>query len=197
MEQRITAITLGVSNLANAKRFYVDGLGWKPAYEDKEIIFFQAGGMVFALFLRDKLAEDFHAGARPFGRAPISLGYSVREKSEVAPLMKRAADAGATILAPAQEKSWGGHSGYFADPDGFAWEIAWNPGWPLTAASNFAEGGRKPRAEGRFVRLLVGAGRARWPSSCRNSSRQNNSSRPRSSRPQRFFSNRDCPAQRA
>ena len=61
MEQRISIVTLGVKNLAVSRRFYVDGLSWKPVYEDKEIIFFQTGGMVFALFLRDKLAEDFQA----------------------------------------------------------------------------------------------------------------------------------------
>lgn len=70
MEQRISIVTLGVKNLAVSRRFYVDGLGWKPVYEDKEIIFFQTGGMVFALFLRDKLAEDFQANPAAFGRAP-------------------------------------------------------------------------------------------------------------------------------
>jgi catechol-2,3-dioxygenase len=73
MDQRISIITLGVKNLAASRRFYVDGLGWKPVYENKEIIFFQTGGMVFALFLRDKLAEDFQANPAMFGRAPMAL----------------------------------------------------------------------------------------------------------------------------
>lgn len=131
MEQRISLVTLGVKDLITSKRFYVDGLGWKPAFHNEEIIFFQAGGMIFALFLRNKLAEDFQADPSAFGRAGMSLAYNVRAKSEVDPLMKQAATAGATILKPAQEASWGGYSGYFADPDGFAWEIAWNPGWRL------------------------------------------------------------------
>lgn len=131
MDQRISIVTLGVKDLRTSKRFYSDGLGWKPAFENEEIIFFQAGGMIFALFLRDKLAEDFHADAATFGRPPMSLAYNVRTKGEVNPLIKRAAAAGATILKPAQEASWGGYSGYFADPDGFAWEVAWNPAWPL------------------------------------------------------------------
>jgi uncharacterized protein len=131
MEQRVSIVTLGVKDLAAAKRFYVDGLGWKPVYEDKEIVFFQTGGMVFALFLRDKLAEDFEADPATFGRAPMSLAYNVRAKSEVDPLLKRAAAAGGTILKHAREASWGGYSGYFADPDGFAWEVAWNPSWRL------------------------------------------------------------------
>lgn len=131
MEQRITLVTLGVKNLAAARRFYVQGLGWKPAQENDEIVFFQAGGMVFALFLRDKLAEDLHVPPHSFGSSAFALAYNVREKKEVDPLLKRASEAGATILTPAREASWGGYSGYFADPDGFAWEIAWNPGWTL------------------------------------------------------------------
>jgi predicted lactoylglutathione lyase len=131
MEQRISAITLGVQDLGISKRFYVDGLGWKPVHQDREIVFFQAGGMVFALFLRNQLATDLQADPATFGRAAVALAYNVRAKSEVDPLLKKAAAAGATILRPARPASWGGYSGYFADPDGFAWEVAWNSGWPL------------------------------------------------------------------
>jgi uncharacterized protein len=129
MEQRISLVTLGVKDLAVSKRFYVDGLGWKPVFQNNEIIFFQTGGMIFALFLRDKLAEDFQTDPETFGRAAMSLAYNVRAKSEVDLLLKQAATAGAEILKPAREASWGGYSGYFADPDGFAWEVAWNPVW--------------------------------------------------------------------
>ena len=132
MEQRISIVTLGVKNLVVSRRFYVDGLGWKPVYEDKEIIFFQTGGMAFALFLRDKLAEDFQANPAAFGRASMALAYNVRTKNEVDPLMRLAEAAGATVLKPARQATWGGYSGYFADPDGFAWEIAWNPNWRMT-----------------------------------------------------------------
>ena len=131
MEQRISLVTLGVKDLVASKQFYVDGLGWKPVFQNQEIIFFQVGGMIFALFLRDKLAEDFQTDPAAFGRACMSLAYNVREKSEVDPLMKHAASAGATILRSARQACWGGYSGYFADPDGFAWEVAWNPGWRL------------------------------------------------------------------
>lgn len=131
MDQRISIVTLGVRDLAASKHFYVDGLGWKPVYEDKEIIFFQTGGMIFALFLRDKLAEDFEADPSSLGRAAMALAYNVLSRDEVDPVMKRAQDFGARILKPARQASWGGYSGYFADPDGFAWEIAWNPNWPL------------------------------------------------------------------
>src|SRR5580704_12572179 len=133
MEQRLSLLTLGVKDLARSKRFYADGLGWKPVYEDKQIVFFQAGGMVFALFLTMELAKDFNGDSASFGRAPIAMGYNVRTKEEVDPLISRALSAGATILKPARDAVWGGYSGYFADPDGFAWEIAWNPAWKLEA----------------------------------------------------------------
>lgn len=133
MEQRISLVTLGVKNLGISRRFYVDGLGWKPGFENEEIIFFQTGGMIFALFLRDHLATELKADPAGFGRAPMTLAYNVRTKSEVDPLIQRAVAAGATILLPGRAASWGGYSGYFADPDGFAWEVAWNPGWRLAS----------------------------------------------------------------
>jgi uncharacterized protein len=131
MDQRISAVTLGVKDLAFSKKFYVNGLGWKPVFENSEIIFFQTGGMIFALFLRDQLAGDFGADPKSYGRAPMSLGYNVRTRSEVDSLIQSAQSAGGTLLSRASEKSWGGYSGYFADPDGFAWEVAWNPAWPM------------------------------------------------------------------
>jgi uncharacterized protein len=131
MDQRISVVTLGVKDLVKSRRFYADGLGWKPAFENKEIVFFQTGGMVFALFLRDELAADFQGDSREFGTPPIALGYNVRSQGEADPLMARAAAAGATILKPPRKASWGGYSGYFADPDGFAWEVAWNPVWVM------------------------------------------------------------------
>ena len=95
MEQRMSLLTLGVKDLARSKRFYADGLGWRPAYEDKQIVFFQAGGLVFALFLAAELAKDFNADSASFGRAPIAMGYNVRTKEEVDPLITRALSAGA------------------------------------------------------------------------------------------------------
>jgi catechol 2,3-dioxygenase-like lactoylglutathione lyase family enzyme len=83
MDQRISLITLGVRDLAASKKFYVEGLGWKPAFENKEIIFFQAGGLIFALFLRDELARDFNADPATLGRSAMALAYNVRTKSEV------------------------------------------------------------------------------------------------------------------
>lgn len=132
-DQRVSVLTLGVRDLAASRKFYVQGLGWKPAFENSDIIFFQTGGMVFALFARDQLAADFDADPSSFGRPPCSLGYNVRTKGEVDPLLAHAASAGAKVLKPPMQQPWGGYSGYFADPDGFAWEVAWNPFWPIAA----------------------------------------------------------------
>jgi len=107
MDQRVSVVTLGVQDLGTSKRFYVDGFGRKPVYENKEIIFFQTGGMVFALFLRDHLAADFQADPATFGRAPMALAYNVRAKSEANPLIQRAAAAGATIPKATQRSSLG------------------------------------------------------------------------------------------
>jgi uncharacterized protein len=133
MEQRISLITLGVKSLEASKKFYAEGFGWKPAFESKEIIFFQTSGMIFALFPREELAADFQGDAAEFGRAAMALAYNVRAKNEVNPLIERAVAAGAKLLKPAKEAVWGGYSGYFSDPDGFAWEIAWNPHWQIAA----------------------------------------------------------------
>lgn len=133
MEQRISLITLGVKDLATSRRFYIEGLGWKPAFENNEIIFFQTGGMIFALFLRDQLVADINADPASFGRAAMAIAYNVRAKNEVDPMIQRAAAAGAKILKAPVQASWGGYSGYFADPDGFAWEVAWNPQWQIAA----------------------------------------------------------------
>ena len=94
MEQRISLVTLGVKSLPISKQFYVDGLGWKPGFENEEIIFFQTGGTIFALFLRDHLATELKADPGAFGRAPMTLAYNVRTKSEVDPIIQRAVAAG-------------------------------------------------------------------------------------------------------
>jgi uncharacterized protein len=143
MEQRISVVTLGVRDLGVSRSFYVEGLGWKPAFENEEIVFFQTGGMIFGLYGRDQLAADCQVDPATFGRAPVALAYNVRAKNEVNPVMERAVAAGATVLKAPREASWGGYSGYFADPDGFAWEVAWNPAWRLMADGSveFGPGG--------------------------------------------------------
>jgi uncharacterized protein len=131
MDQRISAVTLGVADLARSLRFYRDGLGWEPALCTDEIVFFQMPGLVFALYPRPALAADAGLPESAMGVGGIALAYNVRSREEVDAFLSRAASAGARRLSPAQDKVWGGYSGYFADPDGHPWDVAWNPHWPI------------------------------------------------------------------
>jgi catechol 2,3-dioxygenase-like lactoylglutathione lyase family enzyme len=132
MEQRISVITLGVANLARSRRFYEHGLGWQASSCGNErITFFQAGGMVLALYSRTALAQDAHLPIDGTGFGGITLAYNVRQYEDVDAVLAEAQAAGATILKPAEETDWGGYSGYFADPDGYPWEVVWNPHWEL------------------------------------------------------------------
>jgi catechol 2,3-dioxygenase-like lactoylglutathione lyase family enzyme len=137
MHPRIDLITLGVPDLDEARRFYLDGLGWEPVLEVAgEVSFIQVGhGRVLALFGADDLVDDIGGG--PAADAPrgagVTLAQIVDAVPEVAEAMARAEAAGATVLKPAQDASWGGHHGYFADPSGFVWEIAYNPGFRVDA----------------------------------------------------------------
>jgi len=127
MEQRISIVTLGVSNLDRSREFY-ERLGWRRSAAGGEgIVFFQAGGMALALYPREKLAEDANVATDGQGFGGVTLAYNGRIREEVDSVLAEAQAAGAKILKPAQEAFWGGYSGYFADPDGFLWEVAWNP----------------------------------------------------------------------
>lgn len=131
MEQRLSLITLGVEDLTRSREFY-ERLGWRRAFAKAEgIAFFQAGGMALALYPRHDLASDANISPEGYGFNGISLAYNTRSRAEVDTVLKEAADAGATIVKPAQEAFWGGYSGYFSDPDGFLWEVAWNPGFAI------------------------------------------------------------------
>ena len=133
MEQRISLITLGVSNLERSGKFY-ERLGWRRSMAKAEgIIFFQAGGMALALYPRSHLAKDANVAPEGQGFPGIALAYNTRTRAEVDQVMAEAEAAGATILKPAHEAFWGGYSGYFADPDSFPWEVAWNPSFPIAA----------------------------------------------------------------
>lgn len=127
MEQRVSIITLGVRNLERSKSFY-ERLGWRRGMTKSEgIAFFQAGGIALALFPREELARDANITDDGQGFRGFSLAYNTRQREEVDAVIAEAEAAGATVLKPAEEAFWGGYSGYFADPDRFVWEVAWNP----------------------------------------------------------------------
>ena len=131
MEQRLILVTLGVRDLAASRDFY-QRLGWKESSAgNAEVAFFQCGGLVFALWGREALADDAGVQADGTGFASISLAHNVRGKEDVDATLKEAEKAGARILKPGAATSWGGYTGYFADPDGFTWEVAWNPGFEI------------------------------------------------------------------
>ncbi len=124
-------VTLGVSDMARARAFY-DALGWSQdeGSSTEEIAFFQAGGMVFGLWDRGKLAEDT-AVTDNGGWGGITLAHNVRSPEEVDAVLDEARSAGGTVTRDGAETFWGGYSGVFLDPDGHAWEVAHNPFWPL------------------------------------------------------------------
>jgi uncharacterized protein len=131
MEQRLSLVTLGVADLERSLRFY-ETLGWKRANENPEVVFFQLNGMILALWSRKNLAEDAKLSSEGSGFRGIALAYNARSREDVDAVMAEAERAGARILKPAEEVFWGGYSGYFADPDGHLWEVAWNPSWEVT-----------------------------------------------------------------
>jgi catechol 2,3-dioxygenase-like lactoylglutathione lyase family enzyme len=132
MDQRISLVTLGVSDLQRSLRFYT-ALGWKRGNRDDGVAFFQCPGMIFALWTRAALAEDAKVKDGGATFSGMALAYNARSKAEVDAVMAEAKAAGARITKPAVEVFWGGYSGYFTDPDGHLWEVAWNPGWHIDA----------------------------------------------------------------
>lgn len=135
MEPKVTVLTLGVRDLAISRRFYVEGLGWKPVVEvPGDVIFIQvAGGQVLALWSIDELAREAGSVGHSAKAPPLALGHNVDSKDEVAAVIKQAVQAGATLIRNAGPTPWGGTNGYFADPDGFRWEVVHNSGFRVTA----------------------------------------------------------------
>jgi catechol 2,3-dioxygenase-like lactoylglutathione lyase family enzyme len=130
----LTVVTLGVHDLARARAFYLDGLGWRPAPgSSDDIVFFSAGGVIVALYPRELLAKDACLPAEGTGFSGVSLAQNVASPQEVDAALARSLASGGKLLKPAQRVFWGGYSGYFADPDGHVWEVAHNPHWQLSA----------------------------------------------------------------
>lgn len=133
MRLRINVMTLGVTDMKRSRRFY-EALGWTASRSSNEhFTLFKAKGCMLALYGAASLAEDAHVSSRGTGFHAVTAASNVPTKSDVAKALELARAAGAEITKPAQDTFWGGHSGYFKDPDGHLWEVAWNPHWTLDA----------------------------------------------------------------
>jgi uncharacterized protein len=138
MEPRISLITLAVADLGRARTFY-ETLGWRASSASTaEVAFFHGNGLALALYGRAALAADAAVPDHPTGFSGVTLAHNARSKEEADTVFADALAAGATSLKRPHDTSWGGYSGYFADPDGHLWEVAWNPFFPLDAHGNLS-----------------------------------------------------------
>ena len=137
MKQNLHIITLAVGNFERSFKFYTQALGWKPASASQgDIAFFQAGGVVFALYPREKLAEDATVHPAGSGFAGFTLAYNARSEAEVDDIIRTLETKGVNIVKRPQKVFWGGYSSYFSDPDGYLWEVAHNPFFAFDEAGN-------------------------------------------------------------
>ncbi len=131
MQQQLSVITLGIADLPRSRRFYVDGFGWTPVFENDEIVFYQMNGFVLGTWLKGALeADSGRSGLASPGA--FALAHNVATRDAVEPAIARLTAHGGALLKAAVEPPHGGFAGYVADPDGHAWEIAWNPAWPIS-----------------------------------------------------------------
>lgn len=132
MKPKISIITLGVKDLKKSHEFYKKGLGFPVESASEGVVFLKLEGTWLALYPREQLAEDAMVPQEGSGFQGFSLAHNVKSKEDVDAVLNFAEQAGAKIVKPAQDVFWGGYSGYFSDPDGFLWEVAWNPFTDLT-----------------------------------------------------------------
>lgn len=131
MNPKISLVTLGVADVQRAKQFYRDGLGLPLEVDEAEVGMFRMEGAWLAVYDAEALAAET---GRPSGgpHGGFSLAHNVGTRTEVDAVIAAAVAAGGAVVTPARDTNWGGYAGYFADPDGFLWEVAWNPGMDLT-----------------------------------------------------------------
>lgn len=132
MEQRVSLLTLGARDLDKSVAFFTR-LGWRREGHSERVAFFRCGGIVVSLYPRDALAADAGVPSAGGGFEGFTLAYNTRTRAEVDATLAKAVVAGAELVKPAEDAFWGGYSGYFRDPDGHLWEVAWNPGFALDA----------------------------------------------------------------
>lgn len=131
MTQSIAVVTLGSEDLDRSIRFYAEGFGWKPIFRNDEIAFYQMNGLVFATWKTSELEKDMRSTVDSRAAA-FALAHNVFRREDVSPLLNALIEAGGSLLRAPDEPPHGGYRGYVADPDGHAWEIAWNPHWPIS-----------------------------------------------------------------
>jgi len=137
MHQHLHLITLGVRDFKKSVEFYLEILGWKPSSSSNDdVMFFQAGGVVLSIYPREKLAEDALVPAEGGGFAGFTLAYNAQSEVEVDELVSDLKSKGVKIAKESQKVFWGGYSSYFADPDGYLWEVAYNPFFPFDEQGN-------------------------------------------------------------
>ena len=136
MRQKLNLITFGVDDFERSLNFY-EGLGWKKSDKSMDgLALFPLGGMVLALHPRHELAEDTTLNYQPSEFSGLTISYNARSEEEVNDILEQVAKLGGTIIKPAQKVYWGGYSGYFKDPDGHLFEVAYNPFWELDDNDN-------------------------------------------------------------
>ena len=131
MQQQMSLITLGVADIQRSRRFYGEGFGWKPVAEMPDITFYQLNGFVFGTWAVKSLEEDMKRQGNS-QKGAFALAHNVRTREEVDPIIEQLVRAGGKLLREADAPPHGGFRGYVADPDDHAWEIAWNPSWPIS-----------------------------------------------------------------
>lgn len=143
MHQQISVITLGIADLVRSRRFYCDGFGWRPVFQNEEIAFYQMNGFVLGTWLTQALETDLQRQglARP---GAFSLAHNVGSAGDVQATIDHLAKFGGRVLRPADAPPHGGFRGYIADPDDHAWEIAWNPAWPISPEGYVSFSAPKP-----------------------------------------------------
>lgn len=137
MKQHLHLVTLGVNDFKKSVDFYTNILGWKPASaSNDDVAFFQAGGVVLGLYPREKLAEDAMVSPEGIGFSGVTLAYNAQSEAEVDTIIADLKSKGVKIMKEPQKVFWGGYSSYFADPDGYLWEVAYNPFFPFDESGN-------------------------------------------------------------
>ena len=136
MNQHLHIVTLGVTDLGRSQEFYSQTLGWKISRPQEGIAFFQAGGVVLALFPREELAKDALVPSAEHGFAGFTLAYNAQSEAEVDQIIRDLKAKGVKIIKEPQKVFWGGYSSYFADPDDYRWEVAYNPFFPFDESGN-------------------------------------------------------------